>query len=63
MTAVYLDNVESLSERIAELVRQRQDLRATAADAETLEQNRLEIARMQQHLSEALIREYRPAAA
>ena len=63
MTAAFLDNVESLSERIAELVRQRQELRAAAADAQTLERNRLEIARMQQRLSEALIRQYGPAAA
>ncbi len=63
MTAAILDNVESLSERIAELVRERQELRAAAADAATLERNRLEIARMQQLLSEALIRQYGPAIA
>ncbi len=63
MTAAFLDNVESLSERIAELVRQRQELRAAAADPHTLERNRLEIAQMQQRLSEALIRQYGPAAA
>ena len=63
MTAAFLDNVESLSERIAELVRQRQELRAKAADPQTLERNRLEIARMQQRLSDALIRRYGPAAA
>jgi hypothetical protein len=63
MTAALLDDVESLSERIAELVRQRQELRAAAADPQTLERNRLEIARMQQLLSEALIRQYGSAAA
>ena len=63
MTAAFLDNVESLSERIAELVRQRQELRAAAADRQLLERNRLEIARMQKRLSEALIRRYGPRAA
>jgi hypothetical protein len=63
MTAISLDDVDALSERIAELVRERQELRAKAADTVALERNRLEIARMQQHLSEALIRKYAPAAA
>lgn len=63
MTAAFIDSVESLSERIADLVRERQELRAAAADARTLEQNRLEIARMQQRLSEALIRQYGGSAA
>ncbi len=63
MTAVVIDTVESLSERIAELVRQRQELRAAAADARTLERNRLEIARTQQRLSEALVRQYGPSTA
>ena len=57
------ETVETLSEQIARLVAERQTLRAQAAPAETLEQNRLEIARLQQRLSEALIEKYLIAAA
>lgn len=63
MTAVDHDSVESLSEQITRLVSERQALRAAGADAAALEQNRLEIARLQQRLSAALIRQYGPAAA
>jgi regulator of replication initiation timing len=63
MTAVFEDTVESLSEQITRLVSERQALRAAAADAAALEQNRLEIARLQQRLSAALIHQYGPAAA
>jgi hypothetical protein len=52
------DTVETLCERIAAFVSERQRLRAIAADRETLEQNRLEIAHLQQRLSVALIRRY-----
>ncbi len=58
-----VESVEALTEEIARLVRERQALRTAAADATVLEQNRLEIARLQQRLSKALIRRYLPAAA
>jgi hypothetical protein len=57
------DGVEALAESIRVAVRERQHLRATAADAERLEGNRLEIVRLQRLLSEALIARYLPAAA
>jgi regulator of replication initiation timing len=63
VTTQIADSVEALSERIAALVSERQALRATAAAAVALEQNRLEIARLQQRLSVALIQRHRPAAA
>ena len=48
-------SVETVTERISALVRERQDLRAGgAADAE-LERNRLELARAQHELSRLLI--------
>jgi hypothetical protein len=55
------ETVETLTERIGAFVSERQRLRASAADRETLEQNRLEIAQLQQRLSVALIRRYLPA--
>jgi hypothetical protein len=57
------ETVETLSERIAVLVRERQALRADGADRVALERNRLEIMRAQQQLSAALIRRYRRPAA
>lgn len=57
------DSIEVLSERISGLVGERQALRAAAANAADLERNRLEIARLQQRLSDALIRQFGPAAA
>jgi len=56
--AAHSDTVETLSERIGAFVSERQRLRASAADREALEQNRLEIAHLQQRLSLALIRRY-----
>ena len=58
MTAVYLtqgDDVEVLQRQIGGLVGERQVLRAAAADRDALEQNRREIADLQQRLSLALI--------
>ena len=55
------DTVETLTERIGAFVLERQRLRASAADRQTLEQNRLQIAELQQRLSVALIRRYLPA--
>ena len=54
------ETVETLIERIAAFVSERQRLRAIDAEREALEQNRLEIARLQQRLSVALIKRYRP---
>ncbi len=47
--------VEKLKERIARLVGERQQLRATHATADELEANRREIALLQHELSAALI--------
>ena len=67
MSAVSLEHtsesVELLTDRISILVRERQHMRASAADEATLEQNRREIADLQQRLSKALIQRYLPAAA
>jgi hypothetical protein len=52
---------EALHEWLGRLVAERQALRAAAADATALERNRLEIARLQQRLSAALIREHAAA--
>jgi hypothetical protein len=56
------ESVESLTARIASLVANRQELRADGAHADALERNRLEIARLQWRLSQALIARYLPAA-
>jgi hypothetical protein len=56
------DSIQGLTERISRLVGERQALRAATANAADLERNRLEIARLQQRLSEALIRQFGPAA-
>lgn len=57
--------VESLTERLGELTRVRQDLRARDAGSVDLERNRVAIARAQWQLSYALIERYlpKPAAA
>jgi hypothetical protein len=54
------ETVESLSARIGAFVSERQRLRASDAERHALESNRLEIARLQQRLSAALIARYRP---
>ena len=54
------ETVETLSERIGAFVTERQALRASKAEREALERNRLEIARLQQRLSVALIKRYLP---
>jgi hypothetical protein len=57
--------VESLTEQLGVLTRERQDLRGNDASSVELEQNRVAIARAQWALSYALIERYlpRPAAA
>jgi hypothetical protein len=62
-TTSIADSVDTLTERIAALVGERQSLRACAADGADLEENRLRIASMQRRLSAALIRDHLPAAA
>jgi hypothetical protein len=56
------DSVESLSERIRMVVRERQELRAAFAGRDELERNRLELVALQRRLSEALIARFSPAA-
>jgi hypothetical protein len=55
-------SVEAILGRIDDLTLVRQTLREGAADADALEQNRLEIVRAQWDLSEALIERYLRAA-
>ena len=55
--------VESLTERHAELVSERQRLRSSGAAEAALERNRLAIVRCQWDLSHALIERHLPAAA
>jgi hypothetical protein len=52
--------VEELQERIAALVRQRQQLRMSGASRALLERNRLRLARSQWELSHALIEKHLP---
>jgi TATA-binding protein-associated factor Taf7 len=52
--------VESLSNQLGALTRERQDLRAHEASSVALEQNRVAIARAQWDLSYALIERYLP---
>jgi hypothetical protein len=54
--------VESLRERIGELVRERQELRTTGASHRSLEWNRLQLARRQSELGRALIEQHIAAA-
>ena len=53
-------NVEGLSEEIATLVRERQELRQNAADPSLLERNRRRITELQWALSRALIQRHLP---
>jgi hypothetical protein len=57
------DTVEAIQASLEQLVSQRQTLRASAAEPALLERNRLEIARFQQLLSEALIKKHSRIAA
>ena len=51
-------DVESLRERIGELVRERQELRTTGASRRSLEWNRVLLARRQSELGRALIEQH-----
>jgi hypothetical protein len=55
--------VEALLERHAQLVRERQELRSSGVEGGALEKNRLQIARCQYELSDALIERYLPQPA
>ena len=55
--------VEELSERIAELAAERQQLRTTGASDEVLEENRRQLGRSQWALSHALIERHLPGLA
>ena len=55
--------VETLRERIGELVRERQDLRAVGATRASLERNRLQLVRRQSELGRALIEQHAGAMA
>jgi hypothetical protein len=57
-----ITDVESLRERIGELVRERQELRTTGASRRSLEWNRVQLARRQSELGRALIEQHIPAA-
>jgi hypothetical protein len=48
-------DVARLRDRIGELVRERQELRTTGADRESLERNRIQLVRRQSELGRALI--------
>jgi len=54
-------SVEELLDRIGSLVAERQALRARAAPADELEENRCAIAEAQWQLSQAVIERYRPS--
>jgi hypothetical protein len=53
-------DVEALSERIAALAAERQELRRAGASHEVLEENRTQLGRSQWALSHALIERYLP---
>ncbi|MGZ4256493.1 MAG: hypothetical protein ACXVRE_01870 [Gaiellaceae bacterium] len=55
--------VETLVDRIEELVAERQELRTASAPTAAIERNRLQIARAQWELAHALIDRYLPDAA
>ena len=58
-----VSSVEDLVSRIADLVLERQSLRASSADAASLEQNRLELVNSHWALSRALIQRHCPPKA
>jgi len=54
--------VEGLTEEIGRIVIERQELRASGADTDRLEENRLRLAAVQSQLSQLLIARYHPTA-
>lgn len=54
--------VETLTEEIGHIVRERQELRAVGVDAELLEENRRRLASAQSRLSFLLVERYLPQA-
>jgi hypothetical protein len=54
------DGVAELSERIAELAAERQQLRQAGASGEVLEENRKQLSRSHWALSQALIEQHLP---
>jgi hypothetical protein len=54
----YEHEVERLSERLGELVRERQELRTAGADSSSLERNRLQIVDRQSEFGQALIAQH-----
>jgi hypothetical protein len=57
------NDVEHLSERVAALAAERQELRRAGASGEVLEENRLRLSRSQWDLSHALIQRHLPGLA
>jgi hypothetical protein len=57
------DTVEAIQAALEQLVSRRQALRASAAEPTMLERNRIEIARFQRLLSDALIKKHSRIAA
>jgi hypothetical protein len=55
--------IDALRERIAHLVSERQELRASGASRGSLERNRLQLVHRQAELSRALIRRHAPSVA
>lgn len=55
--------MEALTQRVAQLVAERQELRVRGASAVSLERNRLQIARAQWELGHALIDRHLPEPA
>jgi hypothetical protein len=56
-----LGSVESLTQRVSELVVRRQELRREDASVAAIERNRIDIARAQWDLAHALIDRYLPS--
>jgi hypothetical protein len=54
--------VESVTEEIGRIVAERQDLRASAANADILEENRRRLAKAQGELSQLLITRHLPSS-
>ena len=57
-TSVLQSSVETLTDEIGRIVAERQDLRATGAASEALEENRRRLASAQSELSRLLIERY-----